>query len=98
MDLAIRLAGESGDGVILAGEVLTYAVSRMGLKIFTFRTYPSSVRGGPCMYQLRVSDWHAYSQGDMLDLLNRSTLAERVKASARTHAELELKELLKSFR
>jgi hypothetical protein len=50
------------------------------------------------MYQLRVSDWHAYSQGDMLDLLNRSTLAERVKASARTHAELELKELLKSFR
>lgn len=41
----------------------------MGLKIFTFRTYPSSVRGGPCTYQLRASDWHAYSQGDMLDLL-----------------------------
>jgi 2-oxoglutarate ferredoxin oxidoreductase subunit alpha len=55
--------------VILAGEVLTYTVSRMGLKIFTFRTYPSSVRGGPCMYQLRASDWHAYSQGDSLDLL-----------------------------
>ena len=55
--------------MILAGEVLTYAASRMGLKIFTFRTYPSSVRGGPCMYQLRVSDWHAYSQGDALDLL-----------------------------
>jgi len=69
VDLTIRFAGESGDGVILAGEVLTYAVSRMGLKIFTFRTYPSSVRGGPCMYQLRASDWHAYSQGDLLDLL-----------------------------
>lgn len=55
--------------MILAGEVLTYTVSRMGLKIFTFRTYPSSVRGGPCMYQLRTSDWHAYSQGDQLDLL-----------------------------
>ncbi len=69
MDLTIRLAGESGDGVILAGEILTYAASRMGLKIFTFRTYPSSVRGGPCMYQLRASDWHAYSQGDKLDFL-----------------------------
>ena len=69
MDLTIRLAGESGEGVILAGEVLTYAASRLGLKIFTFRTYPSSVRGGPCIYQLRVSDWHAYSQGDALDLL-----------------------------
>ena len=69
MDITIRLAGESGDGVILAGEVLTYTVSRMGLKIFNFRTYPSSVRGGPCMYQLRASDWHAYSQGDLLDLL-----------------------------
>ena len=67
--MAIRLAGESGDGVILAGEVLTYAISRMGLKIFTFRTYPTSVRGGPCAYQIRASDWHAYSQGDTLDLL-----------------------------
>jgi 2-oxoglutarate ferredoxin oxidoreductase subunit alpha len=63
------LAGESGDGVILAGEVLTYTFSRSGFKIFTFRTYPSSVRGGPCMFQLRASDWHAYSQGDLLDLL-----------------------------
>jgi 2-oxoglutarate ferredoxin oxidoreductase subunit alpha len=41
----------------------------MGLKIFTFRTYPSSIRGGPCLYQLRASDQHAYSQGDALDLL-----------------------------
>jgi 2-oxoglutarate ferredoxin oxidoreductase subunit alpha len=54
---------------MLAGDVLTHAVSRMGLKIFTFRTYPSSVRGGPCLYQLRASDEHAYSQGDLLDLL-----------------------------
>ena len=65
----MRLAGESGEGVILAGEVLTYAISRMGLKIFTFRTYPTSIRGGPCLYQLRASDTHAYSQGDLLDLL-----------------------------
>jgi len=69
LDLTIRLAGESGDGVILAGEILTYAVSRTGLKIFTYRTYPSSIRGGPCLYQLRASDQHAYSQGDLLDLL-----------------------------
>lgn len=69
MDLTIRLAGEAGEGVILAGEILTYAISRTGLKIFTFRTYPSSVRGGPCLYQLRASDQHAYSQGDLLDLL-----------------------------
>jgi len=69
LDLTIRLAGESGEGVILAGEVLTYAISRMGLKIFTFRSYPASIRGGPCAYQIRASDWHAYSQGDRLDLL-----------------------------
>lgn len=69
LDLTVRLAGESGDGVILAGEVLTYAISRMGMKVFTFRAYPSSIRGGQCMYQIRTSDWHAYSQGDTLDLL-----------------------------
>jgi 2-oxoglutarate ferredoxin oxidoreductase subunit alpha len=69
LDLTIRLSGESGEGVILAGEVLTYAVSRTGLKIFTFRTYPSSIRGGPCLFQLRASDQHAYSQGDLLDIL-----------------------------
>lgn len=69
MDLTIRLAGESGEGVMLAGELLTYAVSRVGMKIFTFRTYPPSVRGGPCMYQLRTSNVHAYSYGDQVDLL-----------------------------
>ncbi len=69
MDLTIRLAGEAGDGVVLAGNVLTCAVSRMGLSIFSFRTFPPSVRGGSCMYQLRISDSHAYSQGDLLDLL-----------------------------
>jgi 2-oxoglutarate ferredoxin oxidoreductase subunit alpha len=69
VEITIRLAGEAGDGVILAGEILTYTVARMGLKVFTFRTYPSSVRGGPCMYQLRTSDYHAYSQGDSPDIL-----------------------------
>ena len=69
MDLTVRIAGESGEGVIFAGEMLAYAVSRTGLKIFTFRTYPPSVRGGRCMFQLRASDWHAYSQGDTLDAL-----------------------------
>jgi 2-oxoglutarate ferredoxin oxidoreductase subunit alpha len=82
MDLTIRLAGESGEGVMLAGELLTYTVSRMGLKISTFRTYPPSVRGGPCMYQLRTSDVHAYSYGDQVDLLvafNTQSISSHLK-------------------
>ena len=48
--MVIRLAGESGEGVISSGDILTQAAARGGYWTQTFRTYPAEIKGGPCMY------------------------------------------------
>ena len=68
-DLVIRIAGESGEGVISTGELITLAAARAGLFVFTYRTYPAEIKGGHAVFQLRLSDQPIYSQGDDLDIL-----------------------------
>jgi 2-oxoglutarate ferredoxin oxidoreductase subunit alpha len=68
-DITVRLAGESGEGVISSGDILTTGAARAGYWAQTFRTYPAEIRGGPCMYQVRVGVEPVGSQGDAVDLL-----------------------------
>ena len=68
-DITVRLAGESGEGVISSGDILTTGAARAGYWAQTFRTYPAEIRGGPCMYQVRVGVEPVSSQGDAVDLL-----------------------------
>jgi 2-oxoglutarate ferredoxin oxidoreductase subunit alpha len=68
-DITVRLAGESGEGVISSGDILTTGAARTGYWALTFRTYPAEIRGGPCMYQVRVGVEAVGSQGDAVDLL-----------------------------
>jgi 2-oxoglutarate ferredoxin oxidoreductase subunit alpha len=67
--VVIRLAGESGEGVISSGDILTQAAARGGYWTQTFRTYPAEIKGGPCMYQVRMGDQKIYSHGKHVDLL-----------------------------
>ena len=67
--VVIRLAGESGEGVISSGDILTQAAARGGYWTQTFRTYPAEIKGGPCMYQVRIGDERIYSHGKWVDLL-----------------------------
>ncbi len=65
----VRVAGEGGEGVISCGDMIGLAMVRAGLDIFTFRTFPAEIRGGPAMNQVRAVDGVALSQGDALDVL-----------------------------
>jgi 2-oxoglutarate/2-oxoacid ferredoxin oxidoreductase subunit alpha len=67
--VVIRLAGESGEGVISSGDILTQAAARGGYWTQTFRTYPAEIKGGPCMYQVRMGEDRIYSHGKDVDLL-----------------------------
>jgi 2-oxoglutarate ferredoxin oxidoreductase subunit alpha len=67
--VVIRLAGESGEGVISSGDILTQAAARGGYWTQTFRTYPAEIKGGPCMYQVRIGEDRIYSHGKWVDLL-----------------------------
>jgi 2-oxoglutarate ferredoxin oxidoreductase subunit alpha len=68
-DLIIRIAGEGGEGIISAGDLITQACARAGLEVYTFKTFPAEIKGGYAMYQLRASDRRLYNQGDTFDVL-----------------------------
>ena len=68
-DIIFRIGGEGGEGVISCGEILTLACARMGLEIYTFRSYPAEIKGGPAMFQVRTSREILLSQGSEIDVL-----------------------------
>ena len=51
-DIVVRIGGEGGEGVISCGELLTTALARSNYEVFTFRTYPAEIKGGPAMFQV----------------------------------------------
>ncbi|MBF0125779.1 MAG: 2-oxoacid:acceptor oxidoreductase subunit alpha [Magnetococcales bacterium] len=67
-DLIIRVAGEGGEGVVSTGDFIAAACARAGLEVYTFKTFPAEVRGGYCMYQIRVSSDRVYNQGDTFNV------------------------------
>jgi 2-oxoglutarate/2-oxoacid ferredoxin oxidoreductase subunit alpha len=68
-DFVIGLGGESGEGVVLAGDFLNVAAARMNVHSSSFRTFPAEARGGPSVVQLRLCRDHVYSLGDEYDVL-----------------------------
>ncbi len=68
-DITLQLAGESGEGVISGGDILTTGAARAGYWGLTFRTYPAEIKGGPCMFQVRIGAERIKSIGNQTDLL-----------------------------
>jgi 2-oxoglutarate ferredoxin oxidoreductase subunit alpha len=64
-----RFAGESGEGVISAGEICTLAISDIGFNVFTFESYPAEIKGGHCWYQVRAANDEVLSAGTAVDCL-----------------------------
>lgn len=68
-EVTIRIGGESGEGTISGGDILALAAARWGYHIYTFRTFPAEILGGPCLFQVRMSDQPVKSMGDYADVL-----------------------------
>jgi len=68
-DLILRIAGESGEGVITIGETLCKIAAREGIHIVTFRTFPAEIKGGACMIQVRLSERRIPYHGERVDFL-----------------------------
>jgi len=68
-DFTIRVAGEGGEGVISCGELFAKTIARTSFHVFTFITYPSEMRGGYSMIQIRFRDVTVYSVGSFVDCL-----------------------------
>ena len=68
-DFVLGLGGESGEGVVLAGDILNMAAARMNIHTASFRMFPAEARGGPSVVKLRLCRDHVYSLGDDYDIL-----------------------------
>ena len=78
-----RFAGESGEGVISAGEICTLAISDIGFNVFTFESYPAEIKGGHCWYQVRAANDEVLSAGTAVDCLcafNQEAIDNHLKA------------------
>ncbi|MHB8596511.1 MAG: 2-oxoacid:acceptor oxidoreductase subunit alpha [Ktedonobacteraceae bacterium] len=68
-EITIRIGGESGEGTISGGDIMALAAARWGYHVYTFRTFPAEILGGPCMFQVRIGNKPIKSMGDYADVL-----------------------------
>ncbi len=65
----VRIVGESGEGIVSTGEILSRVLQHTGKNIVTFRTYPAEIKGGHCLFQVRFSNHSLQTAGEIIDLL-----------------------------
>jgi 2-oxoglutarate ferredoxin oxidoreductase subunit alpha len=65
----IRIAGNSQDGIQAIGGFLARLAGRSEQEVMTFMTIPSTISGGPSIFQVRVSSGEVLSAGDEADVL-----------------------------
>jgi 2-oxoglutarate/2-oxoacid ferredoxin oxidoreductase subunit alpha len=67
-DFVIGIGGESGEGIMLAGDILTVAAARCNIHVSSVRVFPAEIRGGPSLHRTRYGVDHVYNQGDLYDI------------------------------
>jgi 2-oxoglutarate/2-oxoacid ferredoxin oxidoreductase subunit alpha len=68
-DAVIRLAGNSQDGIQTAGAMLARLAGRSDQEVMTYMTIPSTISGGPSIFQVRIGTGEVLSAGDEADFL-----------------------------
>ncbi len=67
--VVVRVGGEGGEGTITLGDTFTRIAARAGLEAYSFRTYPSVIKGGQVMYQTRLGVHRVMSEGDQANVM-----------------------------
>ena len=68
-DVVIRLAGNSQDGIQAVGAFLARLAGRSDQEVMTYMTIPSTISGGPSIFQVRMGSGEILSAGDRADVL-----------------------------
>src|SRR3977135_2086864 len=68
-EAVIRIAGNSQDGIQAIGGFLARLAGRSEQEVMTFMTIPSTISGGPSIFQVRIGSGEGASAGDEADLL-----------------------------
>ena len=91
----IRIAGNSQDGIQAIGGFLARLAGRSEQEVMTFMTIPSTISGGPSIFQVRIGSGEVLSAGDEADVLlcfyDHSYDESHLLAEARRHRALRLR-------
>jgi 2-oxoglutarate/2-oxoacid ferredoxin oxidoreductase subunit alpha len=68
-EAVIRIAGNSQDGIQAIGGFLARLAGRSAQEVMTFMTIPSTISGGPSIFQVRIGSGEVLSAGDEADVL-----------------------------
>src|SRR5258708_29338369 len=68
-EAVIRIAGNSQDGIQAIGGFLARLAGRSEQEVMTFMTIPSTISGGPSIFQVRIGSGEGLSSGDEADVL-----------------------------
>src|ERR1700677_3885317 len=68
-EAVIRFAGNSQDGIQAIGGFLARLAGRSEQEVMTFMTIPSTISGGPSIFQVRIGSGEVLSAGDEADML-----------------------------
>lgn len=68
-EAVIRIAGNSQDGIQAIGGFLARLAGRSEQEVMTFMTIPSTISGGPSIFQVRIGSGEIVSSGDEADFL-----------------------------
>lgn len=68
-DAVIRFAGNSQDGIQTIGGFLARLAGRSAREVMTYMTIPSTISGGPSIFQVHLGSGEVLSAGDESDFL-----------------------------
>ncbi len=68
-EAVIHIAGNSQDGIQAIGGFLARLAGRSEQEVMTFMTIPSTISGGPSVFQVRIGSGEVLSSGDEADVL-----------------------------
>ena len=68
-NVVIRLAGNSQDGIQSVGGMLGRLAGRTAQEVMTYMTIPSTISGGPSIFQVHLGSGEVFHAGDIADVL-----------------------------
>ncbi|HZX68284.1 MAG TPA: 2-oxoacid:acceptor oxidoreductase subunit alpha, partial [Candidatus Elarobacter sp.] len=63
----VMFGGQAGDGSLTTGDLIAGVFKRMGLEVYTYKDFPSRIRGGHTNYVIRASEHENYGMADAVD-------------------------------
>jgi len=66
-NIEIMFGGQAGDGSLTTGDLIAGVFKRMGLEVYTYKDFPSRIRGGHTNYVIRAGERPNYGMADFVD-------------------------------